>query len=73
MPSAVARTGVPVGALISTPLWNAPSPENGSVRLPNRPIRRPSTGQMLGCALVWNRRANYAGAAPCKLALRSTS
>ena len=49
MPSAVTRTGVPVVELMSTPLWNAPSPENGSVRLPKALIiSLPSTGQMLG-------------------------
>ena len=41
--------GVPVGVLISTPSWNARSPEKGSVRSPNAPVRRPSTGHMLGC------------------------
>src|SRR5579884_1277673 len=48
IPSAAARTGVPEGAAISMPGWNAPSPLNGSIRSPKPAVTSPSTGQMLG-------------------------
>ena len=70
MPSAVALTGVPAGALISTPVWNyVPSPENGSVRRPNAPINRPFTGHTLGVDTILMRAA-YRLCSASVLALR---
>src|SRR5665647_549078 len=48
--TAVRTTAVPVGAVISMPLWKEPSPENGSMRRAKPSISRPSTGQRLGGA-----------------------
>src|ERR1700693_4747675 len=47
-PSAGAITEWPYELPISTPLWNAPSPLNGSIRSPKLPVMGPSTGQRLG-------------------------
>ena len=46
-----------VVAPISTPLWNAPSPLNGSMRSPKLPVTWPSTGQRLGAEFALNQSA----------------
>ena len=50
MPSAVARTGVPMGAEMSMPGWNSPSPlpVMGSSRWPKLEVIGPRTGQRSG-------------------------
>src|SRR5580692_7303529 len=42
---------------MSTPVWNAPSPLNGSVRSPNDPVICPSTGQRFGAEFARNQSA----------------
>ena len=48
IPSAEAITSVPVGAAMSIPEWNAPSPFNGSIRSPKPALTAPWTGQIDG-------------------------
>src|SRR5207248_2677936 len=52
IPSAGAMTACPTLDEISIPLWNAPSPLNGSIRSPNDPVTGPSTGHRLGAELA---------------------
>src|SRR5260370_32851867 len=47
-PDAGARTAVPRFALMSRPWWNSCSPVQGDVRMPNRELSGPRTGQRRG-------------------------